>query len=86
MEVRSDTDGQIVRGQSQERNWLNGDTDVRVVRNENDTSNHLTLDFLLSFHQDESSTGKTDDWRNRVHVVLDLFSNFNMGNIQGFLW
>ena len=26
------------------------------------------------------------DWRNRRHVVLDLFSNLKMCKIQGFLW
>ena len=29
--------------------------------------------------------GKANDWRNREHVVLDLFSNLNMGNIQWLL-
>ena len=29
--------------------------------------------------------GKANDWKNREHVVLDLFSNLNMGNIQWLL-
>ena len=30
-------------------------------------------------------SGKANDWKNREHVVLDLFSNLNMGNIQWLL-
>ena len=27
-----------------------------------------------------------DDWRNREHVVLDLFSNLKMGKILWYFW
>ena len=41
------------------------------------------------FLQDNGSLtalfGKANDWRNREHVVLDLFSNLNRGNIQWLL-
>ena len=30
-------------------------------------------------------SGKANDWRDREHVVLDLFSNLNMDNIQWLL-
>ena len=35
---------------------------------------------------EQLSSGKANDWRNRKHVVLDLFSNLQMGKIQRFLW
>ena len=45
--------------------------------------------FPPTFPQDNWSftalLGKANDWRNREHVVLDLFSNLNMGNIQWLL-
>ena len=54
-----------------------------------DKSNHLTAGSLQSFPQDNWSLtallGKANDWRNREHVVLDLFSNLNVGNIQWLL-
>ena len=30
-------------------------------------------------------SGNANDWRNREHLVLDFFSNLNMGNIQWLL-
>ena len=45
--------------------------------------------FPPTFLQDNwsltASLGKANDWRNREHVVLDLFSNLNMGKIQWLL-
>ena len=73
MEARSDSVVQIVRSLCVEQGAI-------------DKPNHLTADSLRSFPQDNwsltASSGKTNDWRNREHVVLDLFSDFNMGNIQ----
>ena len=40
--------------------------------------------FPPTFHHNNccltALSGKANDWRNREHVVLDLFSNFNMGD------
>ena len=45
--------------------------------------------FPPTFHQDNWSLttllGKANDWRNREHVIFDLFSNLNMANIQWLL-
>ena len=44
--------------------------------------NHLTADSLRSFPPDNwSLTGKVNDWGNREHVVLDLFSNIECLNL-----
>ena len=34
----------------------------------------------------ECQSGEANDWRNREHVVLDLFSNLKMGKILWKLW
>ena len=58
--------------------------DVQIVRETwvlvaKDKSNHPVADSLRSVLQESwSSTtlsGEANDWRNREHVVLDLFSN-----------
>ena len=70
------------------------DTNAQIVRytcflGAKDKSNHLTAGSLPTFlHNNWNLTalsGKANDWRNREHVVLDLFSNLNMGNIQWLL-
>ena len=57
--------------------------DVSIVRytwvlGAKDKPNHLTPDSLHSFPQDiwssTASSGKVNDWENREHVVLNLFS------------
>ena len=55
-----------------------------------DKSNHPEADSLRGVTQESWSwttlSGKANDWRNRGHVVLNLFSNLKMGKIQKFLW
>ena len=55
-----------------------------------DKPNHLTTHSLRSVPQESwnstASSDKANDWRNRGHVVLDLFSNVKMLKIQEFLW
>ena len=51
---------------------------------------NLTADSLRGVHQDKwsstASSGKANDWRNRGHVVLDLFSNLKCVRSSGFFW
>ena len=51
---------------------------------------NLTAGSIQRFSQDNwsltASSDKANSWRNREHVVLDLFSNLKNGKIQGFLW
>ena len=70
------------------------DTNAKIVRytffmGAKDESNHLTAGSLQRFPHNNCCltvlSGKASDWRNREHVVLDLFSNLNMGNIQWLL-
>ena len=70
------------------------DTNAQIVRytffqGSEKTSRTISRLVLPMFLQDNWSLtallGKANDWRNREHVVLDLFSNLNMGNIQWFL-
>ena len=54
-----------------------------------DKSNRLVLDSLRSVPQESwsrtTSSGKTNNWRNREHVVLDLFSNWKCVRSKGFV-
>ena len=54
---------------------------LRLEKGAKDKPNHLTADSLQRLPQNNwSSTGTSgdaNDWRNREHVVLDLFSNSN---------
>ena len=55
-------------------------------RKTNRTISRLVLPMFLQDNWSLTALlGKANDWRNREHVVLDLFSNLNMGNIQWLL-
>ena len=45
-----------------------------------------SFDFFGERDERQTSPGKANDWRNREHVVLDLFSNPKMGKIPRVLW
>ena len=55
------------------------------VRGDTDVPSSVTLRVLNSSVSlriagvQQFSSGKANDWSNREHVVLDLFSNFKMG-------
>ena len=71
MEVSRDTNAQIVR--------------YTFSMGARDKSNHLTAGSSNVSPEElelkTASQGKANDLRNREHVVLDLFSNLNMGKI-----
>ena len=58
------------------------DTNAQIVRYTNRTISRLVLPmFLQESWRRTALSGRANDWRNREHVVLDLFSNLNMGKI-----
>ena len=49
-----------------------------------DSSNHLGQSFPQDCWNWTALSGKANDWRNRWHVYLNLFSNLKMGKIEKF--
>ena len=61
---------------------------VKAARNSkqtrvNDRGNHDSVIFVQC---SECQSGEANDWRNREHVVLDLFSTLKMEKIVWQLW
>ena len=63
-----------------------GDTDVHIVRDAIDQPNNLAACFPQDSWNWTALSGKANDWRNRGHVLLNLFSHLKIGKIQKFLW